>query len=99
MLRTALKVIAVMLMAAGIIASLLGAHGAFVMSLWGVVLLAAMLFERWRYRQGGGTAQGEWRDTDERFVDPETGLLTQVMYNPRTGDRRYRPVLDDEKRA
>ena len=29
------------------------------------------------------------RPTDERFVDPETGALVTVWYDPATGERRY----------
>ena len=30
-----------------------------------------------------------WQQTDERFIDPESGQPVQVFYNPRTGERRY----------
>ena len=35
------------------------------------------------------------RPTDERFVDPETGHLVTVWFDPITGERRY--VADGEK--
>ncbi len=90
-------VVAVLLVLAGIVASVSGAQGALVMTFWGLILFAAVMLERWRYRKASTERPSEWRDTNERFVDPETGQLTQVMYDPRTGDRRYRPVIDDEK--
>ena len=34
------------------------------------------------------------RPTDERFVDPETGHLVTVWFDPATGERRY--VTDGE---
>ena len=34
------------------------------------------------------------RPTDERFVDPESGLLVTVWFDPKTGERRY--VADGE---
>ena len=52
------------------------------------VVLAAALFEARRYRARVSSAAG-WQDTDERFVDPTTGRLMMVRYNPRTGERDY----------
>jgi hypothetical protein len=97
MLRSALLLFGVLLTMAGLIAAIGGWQGAFVMTFWGLVLVAAVVFERWRYQKTSGAAPSEWQDTEERFVDPETGQLTQVMYNPRTGDRRYRPAIGDDK--
>jgi hypothetical protein len=97
MLRSGLLLFGVLLTFAGLISSISGWQGALVMTFWGLVLVAAVVFERWRYQKTSGTAQSEWQETEERFVDPETGVLTQVMYDPRTGDRRYRPVVGDEK--
>ena len=57
----------------------------------GVIVIAALLFERGRYRPRV-TASGPWQDTAERFVDPTTGQLMQVRYNPQTGARDYVPV-------
>jgi hypothetical protein len=54
-----------------------------------VVLLAA-LFEARRYRARVSSAGAAgWQNTDEKFVDPTTGRLMQVRYNPRTGERDY----------
>ena len=52
-----------------------------------VVLLAA-LFEAQRYRARLSGESG-WQDTEERFVDPTTGRLMRVRFNPRTGERDY----------
>ena len=57
----------------------------------GVIVIAALLFERGRYRPRV-TESGPWQDTAERFVDPTTGQLMQVRYNPQTGARDYVPV-------
>lgn len=32
---------------------------------------------------------GDWRPTEEKFVDPETGQLVTVWFDPATGERRY----------
>jgi hypothetical protein len=73
----------------------------------GAVMVAAVFLERMRYRSlhaeqtgdphgpGGGETQrpdGRFRPTDERFVDPTTGVAMQVWIDPATGDRRYVPL-------
>jgi hypothetical protein len=30
-----------------------------------------------------------WRDTGERFIDPETGAKVAVWIEPKTGERMY----------
>jgi hypothetical protein len=97
MLRKGLMVFAALLILAGLFASVAGAPQGFVMVLWGCILLAAVMFERWRYGNKDGGRGSTWQDTGERFVDPESGLLTKVMYNAKTGDRKYWPVVDEER--
>jgi hypothetical protein len=93
MLRKALLIVSLALIAIGLGTSLGGVPGTLPMAIWGLVLLLAVLFERWRYQSAtGGGAGGDWQGTDERFVDPESGQTLQVQYNPRTGERRYRPL-------
>jgi hypothetical protein len=60
----------------------------------GILILATTFFER-RYR-GAKSGATTWQDTGERFIDPTTGRLTQVRYNPQTGERAYLPA-DDKK--
>jgi hypothetical protein len=56
----------------------------------GLVLVGAVLIERWRYKPLGDERPGPgWIATGERFVDPETGKLVTVFYKPATGERRY----------
>lgn len=55
----------------------------------GVVLSAGVALERWRYRPRIDRAHGSWQSTAERFVDPATGRLTEVRFNPETGQRDY----------
>jgi hypothetical protein len=57
----------------------------------GFIVLAAIFFERGRYRPPV-TPGGSWQETAERFVDPTTGQLMKVRYNPQTGARDYVPV-------
>jgi hypothetical protein len=58
----------------------------------GTVVLAGTLFERWRYKNRNATTPGNWQATGERFVDPETGREVEVLYDPDTGERRYRKI-------
>jgi hypothetical protein len=70
----------------------------------GAILVIAALIERLRYRSlaadrqgddhgpGGGepaVPESRFRPTDERFVDPTTGIAMRVFLDPRTGERRY----------
>jgi hypothetical protein len=55
----------------------------------GVIILIGTLFERWRYRRIEEPPQGDWQRTGEQFIDPSTGNPVEVMFNPRTGERRY----------
>jgi hypothetical protein len=73
----------------------------------GAVMIAAVLLERTRYRslraeergdghgRGGGEThplEARFQPTDERFVDPTTGVPMQVWLDPGTGERRYVPL-------
>ena len=56
----------------------------------GVFLIVALAIERWRYKPvRGGRPDPGWSDTGERFVDPETGLMTAVYFDPAKGERHY----------
>lgn len=56
---------------------------------FGAVLLLGILFERWRYRPPAPPADARWEHTGERFEDPQTGKIIEVLYDPRSGQRRY----------
>jgi uncharacterized membrane protein HdeD (DUF308 family) len=55
----------------------------------GVVLLLGTLFEG-RYRPRVRSNTGGWEPTGEKFIDPGTGKLVDVVYNPKTGEREYK---------
>lgn len=56
----------------------------------GAFLIIALAIERWRYKPiGEGRPDPRWSDTGERFVDPETGRLTAVYFDPANGERHY----------
>jgi hypothetical protein len=91
-MRSALLGVELAMLAAGAVALLrAGCVGlGWQLAVLGVVLVAGVLVERWRYKRLGGTRPGsEWIATAERFVDPESGKLVTVYYRPATGERRY----------
>lgn len=93
MLRRALLVIGVaglLLAGAGLFAGA-GVAALQVLVVFGV-FTAAILFERWRYVRHTDRAVGHWEPTGERFVDPATGRMIDVYFNPKTGERDYRPA-------
>jgi hypothetical protein len=95
MLRNCLLAAALTLCVLGLIARLAGHPDATPFAIWGGVLAAAVLLERWRYRDGGSVRGSEWHQTDEKFIDPESGRPVQVFYNPSTGERRYSDSTDE----
>jgi hypothetical protein len=66
-------------------------NGAFVqLTILSAVALAGLSFEARRYtRQFKDAGTRKWQLTDEKFIDPESGHLMQVRFDPVTGDRDY----------
>ncbi len=93
MLRKAILAYGVLAIVGAIALALAGVGVAVVFYLFvnGAIVVAAVLFERGRYRPSI-TPGGTWQETGERFVDPTTGQLMKVRYNPDTGARDYVPV-------
>lgn len=96
MLRAALLGFALLLTLAGTIGLAFGCP-VWAPTLWGVVLLVCVLFERWRYRKPPVAAGGNWQPTGEKFIDPESGLAMEVLFDPDTGERRYVPASNTER--
>jgi hypothetical protein len=103
MLRKAVLAVGLILLAIGAGSLLAGGRAFLPFLLWGAALVAAVQFERWRYRPSASQAAGHdgagsadprsaWQTTEERFIDPETGRSMQVLYNAATGERRYEPI-------
>ena len=63
-------------------------------ALFGLAVLAGTLLDR-RYRgkvlDEVGT-DAVWQDTGEREVDPQSGEVIAVWYDPATGTRRYQQL-------
>jgi hypothetical protein len=90
MLRTVVIAVAAILMCAGIVLIACGVHVPGWQALViGVIVLIGTLFERWRYRRIEAPPEGQWQRTGERFIDPSSGDPVEVMFDARTGERRY----------
>lgn len=70
------------------IALWLSGGGPFLLAMAVIVLIAGAL-EPVYGRLVGRPRSGNWRATGEKFVDPETGELVTVWFDPTTGERRY----------
>lgn len=65
----------------------------------GLLLVVGLAIERWRYKPLLRTGPDpRWKDTGERFVDPGSGQLTAVYFDPRDGERHY-IVVDEQGRS
>ena len=53
----------------------------------GALIVLGTVFER-RYRPGARPG-ARWEPTGERFEDPQTGKTVQVLYDRKSGERRY----------
>ena len=83
---------AILLLIAGIALLVGGALALFLPQLviGGLFLIIALAIERWRYKPvSGQRPDPRWTDTGERFVDPETGVLTAVYFDAAKGERHY----------
>ncbi len=91
MLRRALLVIGVLCLVGGVYLLLANGPvaGAGYLIAIGGLLTAGILFERRRYRARVDRERSGWQRTGERFVDPTSGKLMEVRYNPETGERDY----------
>jgi len=93
MLRKAILAYGVLAIIGAIVLAAIGVGAGiiFYVFIQGAIVIVALLFERGRY-QPTVTPDGPWQDTEERFVDPSTGKLMKVRFNPKTGSRDYVPV-------
>jgi hypothetical protein len=90
MLRTVVISVGAILTCAGIVLIACGVHAPGWQALAiGVIVLIGTLFERWRYRRIEKPPNGDWQRTEEQFIDPSSGEPVEVMFDPRTGERRY----------
>jgi hypothetical protein len=69
---------------------LLGAIGIYLL-VNAIVIFVGALFER-RYKSKKALDRG-WKPTGERFIDQKTGKTIEVHFNPKTGERNYKPIV------
>ncbi len=55
----------------------------------GILIFGGLFFEP-HYRGRVSRTGGNWQPTGEKFIDPGTGKLVEVDYDPQTGEREYR---------
>lgn len=86
-----LRVTVVAIGVAFLIGALFLAHiawfAALELGMFGILILAGTFFEK-HYRERRAAGSG-FEKTSERFVDPTTGKLVEVRYDPSTGERAY----------
>jgi hypothetical protein len=73
--------------------ALWASDGGFVLLIVAAVAIVSVLIEPVYGRAAARPLGPGWRPTDEKFVDPETGELVTVWFDPASGERRY--VGDD----
>jgi hypothetical protein len=95
-LATLASALGALFLIAGILTAVVG--GVFVVFVpqllfGGLLLIVGLAIERWRYKPVvSGKPEPGWTDTGERFVDPETNLLTAVWLDAANGERHYLAV-------
>jgi hypothetical protein len=91
MLRSVLVFLGLAALALGVLCLLIGADPpAYTLLIWGAVLLAAIVYERFRYKPLASASPGAgWQRTSERFVDPDSGKTVTVYLQPSSGERQY----------
>jgi len=90
MLRKAVLGFAVVVLVFCILATAAGETEAWVPVIWAVIVVAGIVFERYRYKplEVGLPGPG-WERTGERFVDDDTGRTVTVYLQKETGERQY----------
>jgi hypothetical protein len=89
-MRRGLLTIGVLVLILGATALISGIASSYVFFFWGAALIAAIVFERSRYKKIARKSPGpEWQRTSERFMDDETGKMVTVYIQPQTGERAY----------
>lgn len=89
MLRTAVLVLGLLILGAGLLLLAVRPAAAPPALVFGGLLTLGTVFERWRYKWTVSSREARGQATGERFVDTKTGALIEVYYDPATGERSY----------
>ncbi len=89
-LRRAVQAVVAVALVAGLLLSVFVSLYFVQLTLGAAVVLAGLLFEAGRYQSRHAERPGrQWQLTDEKFIDPASGHLMQVRFDPKTGERDY----------
>ena len=88
MLRVVIGAIGALCAIAGILLLVTPPHSGLPLLIVGGLVVLSLFFEG-RYRTAQTPTQ-PWEPTGEKFIDPGTGKMVEVDYDPQTGERRYR---------
>lgn len=92
MLRTVIAAIGALALCAGIVLAFVPPHAGWGLLIFGALVLLSLLFEgRYRGSIAASANASHLEPTGEKFIDPGTGQLLEVYYDPKTGAREYRP--------
>lgn len=89
MLRTVIAAAGALMLFAGVALVIVPPHAGWGLLIFGAIVILSLLFEG-RYRASSAAVASGFEPTAERFIDPGTGRLTEVYYDPKTGEREYR---------
>jgi hypothetical protein len=91
MLRNVLLFISLAMLASGVACLLFRIPApAYTLIIWGAILFAAVVYERFRYKPLEHKLPGAGCErTSERFVDAESGKTVTVYLESKTGERQY----------
>jgi hypothetical protein len=88
-LRIVLAAAGALALIAGIALVIAPPHAGWGIAVFGGLVLLSLAFEG-RYRTSRAATEAKWEPTGEKFIDPGTGRLVEVDYDPRTGERNDR---------
>ena len=97
--RLLVAVIGALLLFGGTLLTVLTGGGGIGMMIVGALVIVSLGLER-RYGRPGTPPRlehSDWRLTNEKFVDHETGQPLEVWIDPLTGERRYEPMGSDPR--
>lgn len=90
MLRIVIMAIGLLCAVAGLLLLASPFHNGWFLVIIGALIIISLVFEG-RYRSSRTEpVRGTWQPTGEKFIDPGTGKVVEVDYDPKTGERNYR---------
>ena len=97
--RMLVLAIGALLLFGGTLLTVLTGGGGIGLMIFGALIIVGTGLER-RYGRPGTPRRidhSDWRLTNEKFIDDETGQPLEVWMDPLTGERRYEPMGSDPR--